>query len=145
MTERFWETKALNEMSASEWESLCDGCAKCCMFQFEDEDTGHLMQTDVVCGLLDIEQCQCTDYANRTTLVPDCIQITPENILTLNWMPESCSYRQLALGNGLPDWHPLLTSDRASTRDLGHSVRGKVVSANEVDDIESRIISWFEP
>ena len=80
MTEAFWETKALQDMTPEEWESLCDGCAKCCRFQFEDEDTGRLMQTDVVCGLLDIDNCYCTDYANRQARVPDCIQITPENI-----------------------------------------------------------------
>lgn len=145
MSDRFWETKPLNELSKEEWESLCDGCAKCCLFQFEDEDTGHLLQTDVVCGLLDLEQCRCTDYENRSVRVPDCIQITPENILTLNWMPESCTYKQLAMGNGIPDWHPLLTKEADSTISSGNSVQGRAVSANDVDDIESRIISWFEP
>ena len=145
MSDRFWETKPLNELSKEEWESLCDGCAKCCLFQFEDEDTGRLLQTDVVCGLLDLEHCQCTDYENRSVRVPDCIQITPENILTLNWMPESCTYKQLAMGNGIPDWHPLLTNEANSTITSGNSVQGRAVSANDVDDIESRIISWFEP
>ncbi len=145
MADAFWETKELHEMTQEEWESLCDGCAKCCLFQFEDEDSGRLLQTDVVCGLLDIDKCQCTDYSNRQARVPDCIQITPENILSLNWMPESCTYRQLALGNDIPEWHPLKTGERGSTVELGHSVRGKVVSANDVDDIEDRIISWFQP
>ena len=145
MTERFWETKDMHEMTDEEWESLCDGCARCCLYQFEDEETGRLLQTDVVCGLLDIDQCRCTDYANRHVRMPECIRVTPENILTLDWMPDSCSYRRIALGKGLADWHPLITGIESSTRDSGHSVRGRVVSANDVDDIEDRIISWFEP
>lgn len=142
--DRFWETKELHEFTEREWELICDGCAKCCRFQFEDEEAKQLLQTDVVCGLLDLKTCQCTDYPNRKTRVPDCIQITPENILELNWMPDSCSYRQLALGNGLADWHPLVTGQADSTITSGQSVQGRVVSANEVDDIEARIISWVE-
>ena len=140
----FWEAKQLDEFTPEEWESLCDGCAKYCRFQFEDEDAKQLLQTDVVCGLLDLKNCRCTDYANRKTRVPDCIQITPDNILSLNWMPDSCSYRQLALGNSLADWHPLVTGKADSTLTSGNSVQGRVVSANDVDDIEARIISWVE-
>jgi uncharacterized cysteine cluster protein YcgN (CxxCxxCC family) len=145
MSERFWETKTMHEMTEAEWEAICDGCARCCLYQFEDEDTGRLLQTDVVCGLLDINECRCTDYENRHERMPGCIRVTPDNILTLDWMPDSCSYRRIALGRGLAGWHPLITGIESSTRDLGHSVRGRVVSANEVDDIEARIISWFEP
>lgn len=145
MTERFWESKALDDMTREEWESLCDGCARCCLYQFEDEESGRLLQTDVVCGLLDLETCRCSDYPNRKIRMPECIEITPENILTLNWMPDTCAYRQLALGNRLPDWHPLISGQGNSTRTSGNSVQGRVVSANEVDDIEARIISWFEP
>jgi len=145
MAQPFWKTKSLDKLSTEEWESLCDGCARCCVFQFEDEDNGDLYQTDVVCGLLDMDKCQCTDYPNRQTKVPDCIQITPENILSLKWMPESCAYRQIALGNDLPDWHQLVSGSAKSVVEKGFSVKGKVVSANDVDDIEDHIISWFNP
>lgn len=142
---RFWENKELHEMSDSEWESLCDGCAKCCIFKFEEDETGHILQTDVVCKLLDLSDCHCTRYPERKNLVPDCITITADNILTLNWMPASCSYRLLANGKNLPDWHPLITGDKNSAIKAGKTVQGNVVSELDVDDIEDRIIGWFDP
>ena len=141
----FWKHKSLAEMSPAEWESLCDGCAKCCIFKFEEDDTGRILQTDVVCKLLDIDNCSCTEYPQRKTLVPDCISITADNILGLKWMPTSCTYRQLALGNDLPEWHPLITGDSKSTQKMGKSVQGRVVSESDVDDVEDRIIGWFDP
>ena len=141
----FWLTKSMHEMTSEEWESLCDGCAKCCIFKFEDDDTGHIMQTDVVCGLLDLDSCRCTEYEGRKTLVPDCISITPDNILSLKWMPHSCAYRLVAEGKDLPEWHPLKTGDPTSTMKADRSVKNQVVSERLVEDIEERIIGWFDP
>ncbi len=141
----FWITKELNEMSPQEWESLCDGCAKCCIFKFEEDETGHILQTDVVCKLLDLESCSCSKYEQRKVLVPDCITITPDNILGLKWMPASCSYRLLASGKELPSWHPLVTENCKSAQLSGKTVQGQVISESDVDDIEDRIIGWFDP
>ncbi|PCJ48124.1 MAG: hypothetical protein COA74_09650 [Gammaproteobacteria bacterium] len=141
----FWKTKSLQEMTSSEWESICDGCAKCCIFKFEEDDTGHILQTDVVCKLLDLDTCHCTKYEQRKTLVPDCITITPDNILQLKWMPASCSYRLLAQGDDLPAWHSLVTGNPKSMQLANKTVQGRVVSEIEVDDIEDRIIGWFDP
>ena len=103
----FWKTKTLEEMSSAEWESLCDGCARCCLEKLEDEDTGKIYFTHVSCKLLDAGLCACKDYANRSDLVPDCVRLTPANVRTLNWLPPSCGYKLVAEGRDLYWWHPL--------------------------------------
>jgi uncharacterized cysteine cluster protein YcgN (CxxCxxCC family) len=105
----FWKEKPLEDLSVEEWESLCDGCAKCCLIKFEDEDTGRIYHTNVVCELLDIYHCRCTRYPERSVLVPTCLTLNPELIHELKWMPETCAYRLLAEGKDLTRWHPLLS------------------------------------
>ncbi len=128
----FWKEKKLEEMTPAEWESLCDGCAKCCLIKFEDEDTGRIYHTNVVCELLDIYHCRCTRYAERSVLVPTCLTLNPKLIHELKWMPETCAYRLLAEGKDLPVWHPLVSGDPKTVHKAGISVRGKVVSAKDV-------------
>ena len=111
------------EMTAAEWESLCDGCARCCMIKLEDEDSGEIITSDVRCQLLDGDSCACVDYENRQAKVPDCIKLTPWNIEVLEWMPKSCAYRRIHEGRGLADWHPLVSGDPESVHDAGVSVR----------------------
>lgn len=130
----FWKTKTLQEMTPEEWESLCDGCARCCLIKFQDEDTGHVYHTNVVCELLDIYHCRCTRYAERSVLVPTCLTLTPQNVGLLSWMPETCAYRLLAEGKDLPSWHYLVCGDRNAVHKAGISVRGKVVSGKDVDE-----------
>ena len=144
MPKNYWEYKKLSEMSQSEWEQLCDGCAKCCLHKLEDEDTGELYGTNVVCQYLDQETCQCNDYKNRSVLVPDCITLTSQNLEQVYFMPSSCSYRLLAEGKPLPKWHPLVTGDKESTHDSGNSVRDKVISELEVDDLMHHLTGEWE-
>ena len=101
MAEPFWKTKTLEEMSAAEWESLCDGCGKCCLSKLEDEDTGEIYFTSVGCRLFNAETCRCKDYANRLALVSDCVGLTPENVRTISWLPSTCAYRLVAEGRDL--------------------------------------------
>ena len=133
----FWKTKSLAEMTQGEWESLCDGCARCCAIKLEDEDTGEIVTTQVVCRLLDLDSCRCTHYRERHDLVPGCARLTVEAIATFHWMPSSCAYRRLAEGHGLAWWHPLVSGDPHTVVDAGISVRGSVVSEAEVhpDDL----------
>ena len=128
----FWKTKTLAEMTQSEWESLCDGCAQCCLVRLEDEDTGELATTDVVCHLLDSGACRCTDYKNRAARVPDCLVLTPDLVGNLGWLPASCAYRVLSEGGDLAWWHPLVSGSAETVHEAGISVRGRVVSERDV-------------
>lgn len=157
----FWQTKSLEEMSRTEWESLCDGCAKCCLHKFiDDENTNdetelmptthinddeEMLYSSIACFLLNDKTCDCTKYLERTTLVPDCVRLTQENIDDVFFMPPSCAYRRLKEGRGLASWHPLLNKGKKSAmHKAGMSVRGKIVKDNDVslDDFEDYIVVW---
>jgi len=142
----WWQTKSLADMSDDEWESLCDGCAKCCLVKLEDVDTEEIYYTNVSCQLLDTESCRCSDYAGRHRIVDDCIKLDRSNVNKLQWLPKSCSYRLVAEGQPLPEWHYLRTGSRQTLHSYGASLRGKVVSERDVrdDDIEDHIIKWID-
>lgn len=134
---RFWERKSLKKMSKAEWEALCDGCGKCCLNKLEDSETGEVALTRIACRLLDDDSCRCSHYENRHMFVPDCIVLRPDNIDShAYWMPETCAYRLLWLGQPLPDWHPLLTGDPDSAHRAGVSVRGITLSEFDVPEDE---------
>jgi uncharacterized cysteine cluster protein YcgN (CxxCxxCC family) len=141
---RFWRRKLLSEMSEAEWESLCDGCGRCCLNKLEDWDTGEIAWTDVACRLLDGESCRCSDYADRRRSVPDCVKLTPESVETLSWLPPTCAYKLVAEGRDLYWWHPLVSGDPETVHAAGVSARGRTVS--EVDfpvlRLEERIVAW---
>ena len=120
-------------MSSAEWESLCDGCARCCLEKLEDEDTGKIYFTHVSCKLLDAGLCACKDYPNRSDKVPDCVRLTPENVRTLNWLPPSCGYKLVAEGRDLYWWHPLISGDPNTVHEAGVSVRGRVQGTERRD------------
>jgi uncharacterized cysteine cluster protein YcgN (CxxCxxCC family) len=142
----FWTEKSLAEMSAEEWESLCDGCGKCCLNKLEDVDTGRVYYTDVACRLLDVQTCRCSDYANRQRRVKDCIKLRPQDAAAYAWLPSTCAYRLIAAGKSLPDWHPLISGDPDSVHRAGQSVRGRVLTEREVGeaDYPDRLVSWPE-
>lgn len=143
-TKRFWETKSLDELSADEWEALCDGCGRCCLRKLEDPDNGEIAYLDVACRLLDCNSCRCRNYPRRHQLVPDCIGLAPGNRAQLQWMPTTCAYRLVDAGMPLPEWHPLISGSDQTVHEAGISVRGRCISEEFVDDdeAESRIIDW---
>jgi uncharacterized cysteine cluster protein YcgN (CxxCxxCC family) len=121
--EPFWRTKSLKEMTPAEWESLCDGCGRCCLVKLEDEDTGHCYLTRLACSLLDIGSCRCSDYANRRTRMADCVSIDPGTVRTLGWLPATCAYRLVDEGRDLYWWHPLVSGSPETVHEAGVSVR----------------------
>lgn len=139
----FWKRKRLEQMTRDEWESLCDGCGKCCLHKLEDEDTGEIAMTDVSCRYLDLHSCRCSDYASRQANVPDCVKLTARNLPKLRWLPDTCAYRLVYHGNDLPEWHHLITGDRDSIHRAGQSVRGQGISEDEVEDLERHVTDWL--
>lgn len=144
MDNDFWRHKSLSEMSREEWESICDGCAKCCLEKIEDDDTGEIFYTDVACRLLDVESCRCSNYSHRQLFVADCVSLRPGNVLELPWIPPSCAYRRLAEGRGLAPWHPLVCNDPEAVHQAGVSVRGRAVPQALAGDLEDHIVDWGE-
>jgi len=142
----WWNEKALAELSPKQWEALCDGCAKCCLHKLEDEDSGDVFYTKVRCRYLDEAECRCTDYANRSVLVPNCIQLDRDNVGSLDWLPASCAYRLRADNKPLANWHPLVSGDRGSVHEAGISIRGRAISDEYVhpDGYDEHIVTWVE-
>lgn len=140
----FWIAKPLEALNQEEWESLCDGCAKCCLHKLENDADGQVYYTDVACRLLDLETCRCSDYAHRSEQVVDCAQLTPQSLAEMDWLPSTCAYRLLREGRPLPDWHPLITGRPESVHEAGMSVRGRCVEESAVEDFEDHIVGWPE-
>ena len=140
----FWKRKTLAELSREEWESLCDGCGKCCLVKLQDPDTDEIAYTDVACKLLDGATCRCTDYPRRKRRVRDCVVLTPAVVADLSWMPSTCAYRLLKEGRDLAWWHPLVSGDPNTVHEAGVSVRGRVVSETLVKDAElpDHVVDW---
>lgn len=138
----FWKAKPLDAMTRAEWESLCDGCGRCCLHKLRDDDTEEVAFTEVACRLLDTKTCRCTDYANRKRRVPDCVKLTPAQLKKIDWLPPTCAYRLLAEGKDLAWWHPLVSGDPETVHKAGVSVRGRVVREREAGPLEDHVAAW---
>jgi len=138
----FWKTKPLEAMTRAEWESLCDGCGRCCLHKLRDDRSEALAFTEVACRLLDLDTCRCMDYRNRRTKVPDCVQLTPKRIAAIDWLPPSCAYRLVAEGHDLAWWHPLVSGRPETVHEAGVSVRGRAVPERRAGPLEQHIVRW---
>lgn len=143
--EPFWKTVPLAQMTNQQWESLCDGCGRCCLEKLEDEDSGELFFTDIGCRLLDGDSCRCQAYETRFAHVQDCVQLTPGDVREMNWLPPTCAYRLVEEGRDLYWWHPLVSGDPETVHQAGVSVRGRVgVREDELplEQWDERIVTW---
>ena len=141
----FWKVKDLAEMTEAEWESLCDGCGLCCLHKLIDDDTNDLHRTRVSCRLLDLKTCRCTHYEDRFRFVADCVDLRPDNLGELVWMPRTCAYRRLMSRRDLPRWHPLVTGDpdgakRANVAACVHDI----VPETEAGDLRDHVVDWWD-
>lgn len=136
----------MTEMTPQQWESLCDGCGKCCLHKLQDEEDdgslGEIYHTNVACRLLDLGSCQCSDYPNRWDFVPDCVQLFPNFIESMKWLPPTCAYRLVHDGQDLPDWHYLVSGDRETVHQVGMSVRGRAISERKAGILDHHIVDW---
>ena len=139
----FWREKDLSGLSRTEWEALCDGCAKCCLHRLEDEGTRRIWFTNVHCRLLDTDTCRCTDYANRSVRVPDCVTLTPHDLEDPYWLPATCAYRLLSEGGDLPEWHPLVSGDPDTVFHAGQRICGRTVCEDDADELIQHIVTWL--
>lgn len=140
----FWKKKTLAEMSPAEWESLCDGCGLCCLNKLEEWESGDIYFTSVSCKLLDGQSCRCSSYQNRWDFVPDCVQLTRENVPEIAWLPPTCGYRLINEGRDLYWWHPLVSGDPETVHAAGISARGRTINETEIDidDLEDYVVDW---
>ena len=144
-TREFWNTTPLSNLNDDQWESLCDGCGKCCLHKLQDEDTDEVFYTRVACRLLDTRSGGCNDYANRFSRVPDCMNIRALTADQFAWLPATCAYRLRHNDQPLPDWHPLMSDNQHSVHKQSGAIRGRVISEDEVDevDLEDHVITWI--
>ena len=142
--EPFWR-KGLEALSKGEWESLCDGCGRCCLVKLEDDDTGRIHFTGIACKLLESGTCRCSDYAHRSRRVPDCVRLTPQTVRTIPWLPPTCAYRLVAEGKDLMWWHPLVSGSPDTVHEAGVSVRGRIDAFEDdvpLEDFPDFIVQW---
>ncbi len=124
------DKKEMQKLSEEEWEAICDNCGKCCMITLEDEETGDMYHTNVLCQYYDTDKKRCKVYEKRCVLVPNCVKLTPDNVDKLAFMPKTCAYRKLFDENYKEQ--PL------------KPLKGRTVSELDVKDeeLEDYIVDW---
>jgi uncharacterized cysteine cluster protein YcgN (CxxCxxCC family) len=144
MRPKFWELP-LADLTVDEWEALCDGCGRCCLKKFTDEDDeDDVIWTRVVCRYFDESTNQCGCYSSRNEKVPDCVDVKTLDLLATRWIPNTCAYKLRAQELPLFHWHPLLAGSTEAIADADISISGKVVSEENVhpQGYYEHVIRW---
>ncbi len=140
---KFWNTTPLEKLSKQEWEALCDGCAKCCLHKLEDEKNGEIYYTDIVCNLINLDKCRCSDYNNRHINIPNCIKFNFTDIINMDWLPDTCAYKLRHNNEPLYDWHYLISGSHDTIHKNNESIRG-FAQIDSGQDYEEHIL-YFKP
>jgi len=129
-------------MSHDEWESLCDGCGRCCLQKLKTDHEHLVRYTRVACRLLDVKACKCRNYRQRNVHVPECVTLDADNINNFEWLPDTCAYRRLNENRGLADWHPLVSGNADSVHEAGISVASFAITETYIhpDDFPTLVI-----
>ncbi len=140
----FWKAKSLSQLNQEEWETLCDGCGKCCLCKIEYEDSGEICYTSVSCRLFDSTSCSCRDYKNRADHVKDCAILSPRSTEDFEWLPQTCAYRLIHERKDLPSWHHLVSGSKNTIHEVGMSVADKTISEERIvpEDLENYIMDF---
>lgn len=77
----------------SDWDSRCKQCGSCCFEKIEDE-RGNIFYMQSACRFLDIVTRRCKIFERRFEINPSCVQLTPELVPTLRWLPRDCGYHR---------------------------------------------------
>ena len=137
----YWDTKALEDLTEQEWESLCDHCGLCCLIKLQDEDTDEIVYTNIVCRYLNTQDCSCNDYENRSINVPECVPFPIAKVAEFDWLPESCAYRLRYNKQPLKAWHPLNTGNFDSVKKAGVGIQSfPIIIEQENLDFEDFVI-----
>jgi hypothetical protein len=70
------------------------------------------------------------------------VQLTPQAMREIDWLPPSCAYRRIAEGKGLAWWHPLVSGNPETVHEAGVSVRGRSIGERRAGPLEHHIVEW---
>jgi hypothetical protein len=82
-------------VTVADWDDLCNRCGSCCFEKIEDE-RGTIFYTQTPCRYLDVVTRECLVFEKRFAVNHECMQLTPELVETLHWLPPDCGYRRAA-------------------------------------------------
>lgn len=75
----------------TDWEDICRRCGECCFEKWIDTD-GSIVTTQIACRYLDVVSRHCKVYPHRLEVDEGCVNLTPELVRSVDWLPKDCAY-----------------------------------------------------